>query len=279
MASSPHKIVPALSLPLAVLVAAASLIGLLDTGMYAQETPNWTAQAIGQDMVNLFLIAPFLLVTAVLVHRKNKGALLLWSGAVFYLVYTYVIYCFAVHFNSLFVVYCLILGLSFYAGLYFLLSQSREPVAIRPGSSAPVRTIGVYLIVVAGLFYLLWLTEIIPAIAARLVPQNVLDTGLPVNPVHALDLSVCLPGLGIIGFLLLRRKPFGLLLAPAALVFCILMDITIGGLVVVMNMRGIESDYSLTIIMSVLAALSTVLLVLYLKAVRWEEEAAIPISI
>jgi hypothetical protein len=45
------------------------------------------AQAVGQDMIDLFLIVPSLIVTAIITYKKNKIAMLLWSGAVFYLIY------------------------------------------------------------------------------------------------------------------------------------------------------------------------------------------------
>ena len=60
----------------------------------------------------------------------------------------------------------------------------------------------------------------------------------------------------------------GRLLAPVMLTFCILMDITIGSLVVVMNRHGIEGGWFLTGIMGVLAIVSLVLLVLHLRALK-----------
>lgn len=265
---SPGTSILALSLPLVILITAGSFFGLCMPDTYARETANWTAQAVGQDMVNFFLIVPFLLVTSILAYRGHKVATLLWGGAIFYLVYTYVIYCFAVHFNELFVLYCITLGLSFYSFLYFLFLQIREPVITAYNEKVPSKTVGVYLIVIAGLFYLLWLAEIVPAIVAHTTPATIRESGLPINPVHALDLSICLPGLAITGMLLIRKKLLGLLLAPAMLVFCILMDITIGGLVIIMKIKGIESDVSLTMIMGALAMFSVVLLVHYVKAFR-----------
>ena len=46
------------------------------------------------------------------------------------------------------------------------------------------------------------------------------------------------------------------MLAPAMLLFCILMDITIDTLVILMKARGIGSDYSVAIVMFILALLS-----------------------
>jgi len=261
-------IIFALSLILAVLVIFVSCVGLFIPGTYSKETPNWTAQAVGQDMIDLFLIVPSLIVTAIITYKKNKIAMLLWSGAVFYLIYTFVIYCFAVHFNSLFIIYCLILGLSFYSFMYFLFSQIKKPIVDWFDGKMPVKAVGIYLIVIACMFYMLWLSEIVPGISANTTPKNIIDMGLPTNPVQALDLSVVLPGFLIISILLFRKKPLGLMLAPTMLVFCILMDITIGGLNIIMKIRGIEASYTITVVMAILALISIVLLSFYLKSIK-----------
>ena len=165
----------------------------------------------------------------------------------------------------LFIIYCLTLGLAFYAFLYFLFSQFNKPIASWFTDKIPVKTIGIYLIILAGLFYLLWLSEIIPANLSNTTPSTITESGLIINPVHVLDLSVVLPGLMIVAILLLKRKPLGLLLVPAALTFGILMDITIGSLVIVMNIKGMETDLSLAVIMGCMALFTLGLLIWYLK--------------
>ena len=262
------------SLPLAVFVIIVSYAGLFIPDTYAKETANWTAQAIGQDIIDLFLITPLLLITSWLAYKKNRVALFLWSGVLVYLIYTFVLFCFAIHFNYLFIVYCMTLGLSFYAFLYFLLSQIKEPVASWYNDRVPVKTVGIYLIILSGLFYLIWLSEIIPATINNITPATITETGLITNPVHALDLSVVLPGMMIVAILLIKRKPLGLLLAPAVLTFGILMDITIGSLMIVMNMRGIETDLSLTVIMGLLALFTLGLLIWFLKSIQIKKMGA-----
>jgi hypothetical protein len=46
------------------------------------------------------------------------------------------------------------------------------------------------------------------------------------------------------------------------------MDITIGMLVVVMQMKGIESNLTLTAIMGVFALVSLILLIYYFKSIK-----------
>ncbi|HMQ61272.1 MAG TPA: hypothetical protein PKE06_11435 [Flavilitoribacter sp.] len=259
------KLIPAFTIPLAALVIFAGVTGLVTPGFYSAETLNWEAQGIGQDMIDLFLITPVLIISAWMAWRGSKAGLLFWAGAIFYLIYTFAIYCFAVHFNSLFLIYCLVLGLSFYGFLAFLISYSGEPTTDWPTGRIPVRLTAWFLISIAGLFYLLWLSEVVPATLGNQTPDSLVQTGLFTNPVHVLDLSVCLPGLILTGILLLKNKPMGRMLAPVMLTFCILMDITIGSLVVVMNRHGIEGGWFLTVIMGGLAGVSAVLLWLNLK--------------
>src|SRR5687767_13917567 len=103
-----------LSLLLAVLVAAASGAGILLEGTYAKESASWAAQGVGQDIVTLTLAVPLLIVSAIEASRGSKRALLVWTGVLVYLVYSYTLYAFFIHFNALFVVYTAALGLSFY---------------------------------------------------------------------------------------------------------------------------------------------------------------------
>jgi hypothetical protein len=53
-----------LSLPLALFVIIVSYAGLLIPDAYAKETTNWQAQTLAQDIFDLFLITPLLLITS-----------------------------------------------------------------------------------------------------------------------------------------------------------------------------------------------------------------------
>jgi len=263
-----NKFILFLSFPLAVLIIIVSGFGLFNESTYSRETINWSVQAVVQDGIDLFLIIPLLIITSILSYRQNRIAILIWSGILFYITYTFIIYSFAVHFNFLFWLYCLTLGLSFYLLFYFLFLQVKEPVIKKYNNKIPVKTAGVYLLVLAFLFYLLWLSEVIPSMITNTVPVNVREMGLPVNSVHAIDLSICLPGIFIIGFLLLKKNLIGLILTPVILVFTILMNITIGSLTAFMKIKGLQPDLSVAIIMILLAAFSMILLFKFLISLK-----------
>ncbi len=258
------RMIAGISIPLALLLAVISSVGLVTSGFYGAETANWQAQSVGQDMIDLFLILPALIVTGIGAYKGKRFFLPLWGGVTLYLLYTFVIYSFAVHFNVLFVLYCLALGLAFYGFLWFLLRQIRFPV-LTTVDRGTIRITGIYFIFIAVLFYFLWLSEILPSIFRKETPASLIEVGLFTNPVHVLDLAVFLPGLLIAGLLVLKRHPFGFSLAPVFLTFTVLMNITIGGLILVMRSRGVEADLSVTFIMGTLALFSLWLLARFRK--------------
>ena len=85
-----HRVLPWLwlSLPIAVLAMTGSLIGIvLDDEIYSEETANWAAQSVGQDIANLVAF-PVLLLLALLAGRGSMRAYLGWAGVLVYSAYT-----------------------------------------------------------------------------------------------------------------------------------------------------------------------------------------------
>ena len=240
-----------------------SCVGLMTPGFYARETLNWQAQSVGQDFMDAILLTPVLLVSAFLAYRGSRFARLVWAGANLYLAYTFVIFCFSIHFNILFPLYTLILGLSIYSLVYFfykIMTERPSPMQVSPG-----RFTGFYFIAVAVIFYFLWLSEILGSILQNRIPPTLLDTGLVTNPVQALDLSIILPAFFISGILILRNHWLGSVMAPVMLTFASLMNITIAGLMVFLQSYGLEANWIVAGVMIVLAILNIWLLKSRLK--------------
>ncbi len=212
------------SLVICVLVLGASLAGLLIPEIYARETANWVTQARGQDLGNLVAVV-FLLVSAVLRFRGSAIAGRVWLGTLLYLVYAYVVYAMAVHFNRLFLVYVAVLGLSAYAAMLTIGRLRSESVAVRPG--APRRVAALTLLVTGVLFALLWLTEIVPAMVSGVPPRSLTDAGLVANPIHVLDLALVLPAFVATGVAALRGRRAGLFWGAPWLTFSVLMGASI----------------------------------------------------
>jgi hypothetical protein len=260
-----NKIIPVLSIPLAVLVIIVSLVGLCSPGFYSAETTNWRLQTRGQDIIDLFIVIPCLLLSALFSYRNNKVAVAIWGGTVFYLAYSFTIYCFNIRFNRLFIVYCLCLGLPVYSTIYAVMTAYKKEFIFRAGRNSSSFYITIYFILVAALFYFLWLGEIIPANLQNTIPDSLEQTGLASNGVYVLDLSIVLPAIIITGVSLLKGKIIGFILTPVLLIFFVLMDITIGFLQYLMKIEGLTEGLGVMYAMLSLSLVSMALLVFFYR--------------
>lgn len=227
------------SVVIAALVTVASVWGLAAPGAYEQETVNWATQARGQDIGNLVAVVVLLLSCAGYERGSRGAAAVVWLGALLYLVYAYVIYAMALHFNQLFLVYVAILGLSCSA-IVFSVDRMRAVDRGFPASGAP-RLVGGISIVIGVSFAGLWLSELVPATVSGVVPQSVSDAGLWVNPVHVIDLALLLPAMVIAGVLSVRGDAGGQFFVGPLLVFSVLMGTSIVAAMALMALDGSTS--------------------------------------
>jgi hypothetical protein len=193
---------------LAVLLLICSIVGLLfgADGFYAAN-PETLPQILGQDLITLVLGVPLLLGCVKLTQKGSLKGVLLWTGLLFYVAYSYYFYVIGVRFNALFLVYIAIVALSLY-GLLALLIQL-QGIAIQDYLSpkTPTRPIALFLLVMAGMFTALW----IGLTLSKLFAESSLS---PVERhVIGLDGMVLLPLMFIGGWLLWRKRPWGYLLA------------------------------------------------------------------
>jgi hypothetical protein len=254
-----------LSFPLAVLLTAASLGGLLFSSVYSAETRLQAAQAAGNDAGNLAAVVPLLTITAILALRGSIAARLVWMGTLVYVIYVFLGYTFGLHFNVMFLAYCGILGLSFYALAGSLSPLPIAEIASRFGARAPVKVTAVLLLLMSlGTAYH-WLAEIVPALLAGQVSQTVRDSGSLTEPIAVLDLAFGAPASMIAAILLLRRKPLGFVLGPVLLTFLFLSSLVLVPLGMAMDLRGFKAGYTLYAVALGIAAGSAVLLALWLR--------------
>lgn len=256
------------SIPISLLVIASGIYGIFFKSAYSQETTSMAVQGVAQDLTNIIMAVPSLLAAAFLIRKGSKRATFIWLGAAFYIFYTFVVYCFAVHFNSFFLVYCAVLGLTFYSIISLLLSVNLSVVKNWFAEDKSNNVSAYFLITISVLFFLIWMKAIIPALASGEPPHELKEDGLLTNPVHILDLSFFLPGIFISGILLKRKKPLGYLLAPSLITFCIMMLLTICVLIIAMKVNGMASDITMSIIFMVVALVSCFILVNLMSTVK-----------
>ncbi|MBN2214331.1 MAG: hypothetical protein JW723_08805 [Bacteroidales bacterium] len=262
------RIITLLSLLLAISLAVASVFGIFVWATYERETASMAAQGIGQDIVNLFLVVPLLVVSLLLLRKNNIIAFYVFGGTVFYILYSFIIYCFGVHFNMMFLVYCATLGLSVFIFIILLIEAGKLDVQNWFHDNLPVKAVGIFLLFISLMFYILWLKDVVPAIISNTVPASVSDYNLLVNPVHVIDISFALPGLIVTAALFMNKKNLGYILAPISLVFIFILAIALAIMVVMMKIRGIGDDTSIAAIFIIMAAVSLIFLFLFMKALK-----------
>lgn len=233
-----------LTVAAALLAAVGSAIGLVAPHrIYGGETAALRDAAAAQDIVNLMLVAPLLMLLAAAARRGSLRAYLALLGALAFTVYNYAIYAFSIHFGPLFLVWIAVLGLSLFALVGGLCTLPETPVMNRfAGRAMPVAAW--FLMGVAALFALLWLGEIVPDLLAGNTPRSATDWNLPTNPVHVLDLAFFLPAVFASGALLLRRHPLGYLTAGGQLVWLALTCLPILVTLAVANARDHEPNWA-----------------------------------
>jgi hypothetical protein len=178
-------------------------------------TPVMNGSARGTALTMFALALPVLAVGLVTSTRGSVWGRAALIGALGYLTYNATLLVYATPFNELFLAYVALLGLS----LWSLVSALLDPrPVLAPDSRLPARGIAAFILTVVALNALAWLRLVVPDLGED--PPGFLDgTGLTTNPIYVQDLAVWLPALAIVAVLLWQRRPSGVFLAGAGLVF------------------------------------------------------------
>jgi len=261
------KSINILSVLLSITLTIVSIAGGFVPGTYEREVPSMAAQGAGQDLVDLFLVVPLLLISLYYTNKKSKLAAFLLGGTLAYIMYSFVIYSMGIHFNQLFLLYIATFGLSLFAFILYMNDMFKQDIASW-FKNPPRKAIGIYLIFVAVVFYALWLKSVIPALINNTIPEDVSNYDLLVNPVHVLDMAFALPSLITGGILIMKGKDKGYLIAGLSLVFMIILTIALAGMVIMLVIRGISEDYTIATVFGILTITSLVFTILLLKNLK-----------
>jgi hypothetical protein len=257
-----------LTLLQSILILAASLYAIMDPSIYKAETYNWQVQTLVQDIINSAVIVPALLVSTLFISSKKGWGLHLWAGIELYVLYTYVIYSFNIHFNNFFLLYVSVMGLAFYLFVFYAWYCISTRAINKLHYVPRLRLSAIYFAGIATIFCAMWLNEIITSLRNNAISSLLINTGLFTNPVHVLDLAIVLPALFITGILLLRQKNTGFMLSLFLLPFMTLMNFSVGFLLFFMGYNGIALNYVFGCIMMGLAALSVFLFIKHIRMLQ-----------
>jgi len=199
----------ALSLGLAMLVAATALVAsLYPTLVYP--TDDLRRDLGSLDLVNAGLALPILLACLWLVSRGRLLGLLCWPGALFFVLYSSLIYVFALPPNVGFLLHLGLVTLCVYTVIGLVASIDQQEVRRRLTGAVPERIVGAAL-AGQGLLMVVWITG---SIAGVLTGRGMVPEATLAN--HFTDVLIT-PAWIVGGVLIWRRHPLGYATALALL--------------------------------------------------------------
>jgi hypothetical protein len=186
---------------IAVLMAVASITGLLyQTDIYP--TDELLQSFLPTDVTVLFIGLPMLIVSIWLTWRGKLIGLLFWPGALFFVLYNYIVYVFAMPLNAAFILHLALVMLSVYTLIVIVANIDGGAVKQRLADAVPQRLAGGIL---AGLGLLFFLRVIIVMVNALINQTPITEVELTLN---SSDFIIS-PAWIACGVLLWRRKSFG----------------------------------------------------------------------
>lgn len=257
-----------LTIPILILMVLASGMGLFVNETYARLTESWAVQGRAQDFANLVLVVPTLAISGLLAARGSKRAALVWLGAILATIYNFVLYSFDVIFNSMFLAYIWVLGCSIYSLIFAReLWNQGDALQKQMQGKASSKAAGIALGIGALLFAFQWLSVIVPAMLAGTIPAEIVEAGIPTNPVHVLDLSLALPAMALTALGLRNGHRLSYIFAPGLLGFGIFIGLGVLAIFAFSALAGMAWSLPGAIMMGVISAAYTIILVWYLRDV------------
>ena len=195
------KLVFTLSLIISGLMTLASVTGILFPSII-YPTDELAATFISNDIVNLLIGLPIILISIFLVMKKNLLGLLFLPGAIFYVFYNYLIYILAMPLNWAFLLHLTLITSSICTIIILITSIDGKKIQQRLTGLVHERISGAILVAMGLLF-------ILQSVGAMIDPiiNQIQITGTEFA-LHVADFSIS-PALVIGGILLWRRKEFG----------------------------------------------------------------------
>jgi hypothetical protein len=248
-------------------------VSLFGRGLYRYDTVSSAAQEQATDLVTLVVGLPLLAVSTWLAFRGSLRGRLLLTGALGYFLYTYTTMAFGSAYNELFLAYVALFSLSLFA---FILSMLSFDLSMLPrcfSERLPRRGIAGVLFAAGGFLLLAWLGRIVPPLLQNQTPPLENNTTLFIQ---VMDLGLIVPLSFLSGILLLRRRPWGYLLASVVVMKMLTMGTAVSAMGINMALSGVAISPVELIVFPSLTLINLVMAVLLLKNVEVRQAVPLP---
>jgi hypothetical protein len=234
-------------------------------GLYYWDTVSSVAQMQANDLVMLVLGLPLLLISFWLMLRGSLRGRLLLTGTLGFILYTYITMSFGTAYNDLFLVYVALFSLSLFAFILSMMSFDLKTLPSHFSEKLPRKWIAGLLFFAAAFLALAWLGRIAPTVLQDQPPMLENVTSMFIQ---AMDLGLIVPLCVLAGVLLLRKEPWGYLLASVSLLKFLTMGIAVALMGVNMARVGAPDSMPMLVIFATLAMANLVMVVLLLNNIK-----------
>lgn len=222
---------------IAVLAVVAAGTGLLSDDLYKNDTKSGAAQLKGSDLITLVLCVPLLLVSAYYAAKDSLRGRLIWTGTVFFFLYTYASLAFLAAYNQYFLIYVALFSTSLFTFATSLITLDVERVK-ESFAGVPVKVTAYFMYFIGIMVSIMWLGIIVGSLIAGERPA-MLETYTTLV-IQALDLGVVVPLAVLTGTLLLKKNAWGYALASIVLIKGITLGTAVLSMVLFMYLNGVE---------------------------------------
>ncbi len=212
-------------------------VSLYGKGIYQRDSLSVAAQGLASDFITLVIAVPLLIGSVYFALRGSFRGQLFLTGTLAYFLYTYVSYTFLWMYNSLFLVYVMLMTASFYAFVMMMLSFDLKDVPNHYKKQLPVRFLSGFQFFIAFAIGMLWLGKIGTSLTSGAAPAGLEHYTTLV--IQGMDLGFIVPTAIFSGVSLLNRKPIGYLLSSVIIIKAITMLTAISAMIVNSIRQGV----------------------------------------
>lgn len=241
-------------------------ITIYGKGIYRHMSADVAIQGIAQDYITLFLGIPLLLFALFLFRKNNIKGLFILSGTLMYFLVTYLFYTAMAMYNVMFLVYIILLCLTFFAFVLTLFCYNITEIKQIFSSEKMIRYSGLFLVINSVMVAMLWLSIIIPPLLdGSIYPKELQHYTTLI--VQGFDLGLLLP-IGIVsGILAFRKSKYGYLFTTIKLIFLSILMAALTSKILFMANAG-YNVIPVIFIMPTICLISTVLSLFILKKIK-----------
>lgn len=241
-------------------------IELYQKGLYAKDSVSMASQAIAQDIVTLILGIPSMLFSLFLIEKKNKKGIFLLTGTIGYFLYTYASYAFLLMYNSFYLVYVVIMALSFYDFILCISVLNTYKLKDQFSNQFPKKSLSIFLYITGFMVGFMWLGKILPTFISKSAPLGL--EHYSTLGIQTLDLGIVVPACLVTGYLLNKEKQFGYLFSIVLIIKAVTLTAAVSTMIISMKLHSIKVSMGEMIIFPTLFFICIFFMIKILKTIE-----------